>query len=348
MSLNCHCYSCNIKYPSNTYIISSNNEDEQNLIMQICKRIFESIQLNHNSTEISYDGNKMLHGQIRNINEVENCINKEFNQLFESKLLDKEIKKLPIGIWRIGFKWDEFNNDTLIKGLLKISRKSYSDFSRYLQSIDSQKRNINEEKLKKHLIDNLEGYLPGVEYLFECTWKSYDDNNNCYEGEFIFASNSGIFIVVGAKWLNVKCGRNTRRSINLSRNDVKDQALNHKDKASEEFNGKYVALLGATFTNDLDMDSSENPTFEFINNDGVIAQHLKEICDFSRRYDGSQTPLSYDSYNSYNSYNNQATISVQQAAQEGSVMNTGIIAKIAAAAAAGYVIYQTFSRNNKE
>ena len=71
MSLTCHCYSCNIECSAKSYI-SSSNEDEQNLILQICKRIFEAIQIKHTSTEISYDGSIMLYRKIRNINEVEN------------------------------------------------------------------------------------------------------------------------------------------------------------------------------------------------------------------------------------------------------------------------------------
>lgn len=213
MSLICHCYTCNVKYPTKTYIFSSNNEDEQNIIIQICKRILEAIQHKHTSTEISYDDNIMLHKQIRNINEIENLINKEFIQLFENKILRKEIKKLPIGIWRIGFKWDEFNNDSLIKNILKISREWYYNFTKYFQKIDDQKRDIgtfnsfnpdlnnkNEEELKQYLLDNLKNYLLGFEYLIDYSWNLYDN----YEGNFIFASNSGIFIVIETKYLNVK------------------------------------------------------------------------------------------------------------------------------------------------
>src|SRR5688500_18266758 len=111
MSLTCHCYSCNIECSAKSYI-SSNNEDEQSLILQICKRIFEAIKDKHISTEISYNESTKKHRQICNINEVENCINKTFNQLFNDNLLLKEIKKLSIGVWRIEFRWTGFDNDS--------------------------------------------------------------------------------------------------------------------------------------------------------------------------------------------------------------------------------------------
>ncbi|GBB96813.1 hypothetical protein RclHR1_02840010 [Rhizophagus clarus] len=328
MSLNCHCYTCNVKYPTNAYI-SSNNEDEQNIIIQICKRIFEAIQHKHTSTEISYDGNIMLHRQIRNIIEVENFINKEFNQLFEDKILRKEMKKLPFGIWRIGFQWNEFDNDFLIKNILKISRKWCYNFIKYFQRIDDQKRKIgatNSYNPDKILLNNLKFYLLGFEYLIDYSWKSYDDDN-CYEGNFIFASDSGIFIVVEAKWLNVKSENNYLIKSTLT-NDVKDQSLKYKEKVSIEFNGKYVALIGATFTMD-----DDKATFDFIDHDEIIAKHIKEIHEFSTpRYDDEFNEL--DRFQTLTSQNN--TTSVLQ----------GTITKITAAAAVGYIIYRAFSRSS--
>ncbi|CAG8453785.1 uncharacterized protein OCT59_028115 [Rhizophagus irregularis] len=356
MSLICHCYTCNVKYPTKAYIFSSNNEDEQNIIIQICKRILEAIQHKHTSTEISYDDNIMLHKQIRNINEIENLINKEFIQLFEHKILRKEIKKLPIGIWRIGFKWDEFNNDSLIKNILKISREWYYNFTKYFQKIDDQKRDIgtfnsfnpdlnnkNEDELKQCLLDNLKNYLLGFEYLIDYSWNLYDN----YEGNFIFASNSGIFIVVETKYLNVKKNEYNDISISSLNNDVKDQSLKYKDKVAMEFNGKYITLLGATLICDLDANSLDKVTFEFNDNDEIIARHIKEVHDFSpRRYNEFNgfnnldkyevTDDKFDGLQTLSSQNNQDTTSILQ----------GTITKVAAAAAVGYMIYRTFSRGN--
>jgi hypothetical protein len=309
MSLNCHCYTCNVKYPTKSYI-SSNDEDEQNIIIQICKRIFEAIQHKHTSTEISYDGNIMLHGQIRNINEIENFINKEFSQLFENKILSKETKKLPIGIWRIEFKWNEIDNDSLIKNILEISGNWYYNFTKYFQKMDDQKEfnpdlSKSEEELKKFLLDNLKIYILGFKYLIDYSWKSYDDSNDCYEGNFIFASNSGIFIVIEAKWLNVKGVNNdVRKPNNVS--DIKD----YKDKASIEFNGNFVTLLGATFMEDL---SSNEAKFEFIDNDEIIAQHIEEIRDFSTQKNDKLDELDeLDGFQTLTDQNNQTTTSVLQ------------------------------------
>jgi hypothetical protein len=263
-------------------------------------RIFEAIQNKHTSTEISCDENAMLHKQIRNIDEVNNCIDEEFSQLFKNNLLRKGIKKIPIGVWRIEFRWTEFNNDSLIKDLLKISREWYDSFIKYLQKINGQKRNIwssEGELQRQQLLRNLRKYLPGFEYLLEYSWKLYDDDN-CHEGDFIFASDYGIFIVVEVKWLNLRNEHNLRKSENVSRNDVRTQVSKYKNIALENFSGKYIAVLGATFTNNLD-----EITLEFIDNDEIIVQYLNEIHGPSRRYNEFQTPLSY---------NDQSTTSVQQ------------------------------------
>src|SRR5581483_6357312 len=119
MSLTCHCYRCNIvDYSANSYF-SLNNEDEQSLILQICKGIFKATQDGKFSTEISYNGNLMTHKQIHDINQVEECIDREFSQLFRNGILSKEITKLQIGTWIIEFKWSETDNSSLIQGLIK-------------------------------------------------------------------------------------------------------------------------------------------------------------------------------------------------------------------------------------
>ncbi|CAB5152731.1 unnamed protein product [Rhizophagus irregularis] len=175
MSLACHCYSCNVDYPEFIYPSS----DTQNLILQICKGIFEAIQNENTSAEIICS---ILH---------------------ENDILCKEIKRLSTDTWKIQFRWSESRyNDSLIKYLLKISKEWYDPFTRYLQHIDRQKRNewlsdkdtnIKEDELKQLLLDNLADYLPGFKYLFEYSWDSYDDNNNLHKGDFIIASDSGAF-----------------------------------------------------------------------------------------------------------------------------------------------------------
>ncbi|RIA88622.1 hypothetical protein C1645_877272 [Glomus cerebriforme] len=336
MSLACHCHSCNVDYPAVTYP-SLINKDKQGLILQICKEIFEAIQNEYTSAEIFCT---MLHGQIRNIYEIENYINEEFGQLFRNNILHKEIKSHSIGTWKIDFNWNKFYKVPLIRGLLKISREWYDPFTNHLQEIDHQKRNkwlsdrdisINEGKLKQHLLDNLKNYLPGFEYLFEYSWESYDGNNR-HEGDFIFASDSGVFIVVEVKWLNVKNGTN----VNISRKDaVRTQALKYKNKASEKFNGKYITLIGAIFTNNLDENSRKKVTFEFIDdNDEIIVQNLEEIDDLSRRNNELQAPISY---------NNRPTFPAQVQEEDSpsipSISVAGAVAGIAAAAAVGYVVY---------
>ncbi|RIA87955.1 hypothetical protein C1645_827070, partial [Glomus cerebriforme] len=120
MNLNCHCYNCNVNNPANFFILQ-NNEDKQNLILLICKKIFEAIQNDQTSTEISYGRSTMKHKQLRNINEVNNCIDEEFGQLFKNRVLHKEMKKLSIG-------------------LLEISKEWYDSFTQHLQKVNNQKR----------------------------------------------------------------------------------------------------------------------------------------------------------------------------------------------------------------
>jgi hypothetical protein len=298
MSLICHCYSCNVDYPTIIYP-SSFNKDKQSLILQICKGIFETIQNENISAEIICS---MLHGQIRNINEIENCIVEEFSKFFENNILCKEIKNLSSDTWRIVFKWTEpHDNDSLIKYLLEISEAWYGPFTNHLQRIDHQKRiewlsdkdtNINEDELKQNLLDNLEDYLPGFKYLFEYSWDSYD--NNHHKGDFIFASDSGVFIVVEVKSLNT---RNERDLNNTHEDAVKIKALKCKSKASEKFIGKYITIIGATFTNNLD---ENNNSIELIDNDEIIMQNLNEIYNYSR------------SYNEFQASNNQITSPTRQ------------------------------------
>ncbi|CAG8453826.1 14817_t:CDS:2 [Rhizophagus irregularis] len=223
MNVSCRCYNCNTNIPTNTYV-SSNNSDKQNLVLQICKGIFEAIQNENTTADISCS---MSHKQIRNTNEVEECINKEFGQLFRNNVLRKEISSYSIfNTWRIRFKWSEFNNDSLIKNLLKISKEWYNPFTNYLQRIDN----------------------------------------------FVFASYSGIFIKVT---VNTKDGH-------------RFQSLKNKNKSLENFEGKYVTLLRATYNHD--EDDSENATLEFIDDsDEIIVQNLKKIHTTSlQRYDNNR------------------------------------------------------------
>jgi hypothetical protein len=249
MGASCHCYSCNTNIPATTYL-SSNNNDKQNLVLQICKVIFEAIQNEKTTAEITCS---MSHRQIRSDNEVEVCINEEFGQLLRNNILRKEIKGSPIfHSWRIIFKWSEYNKGSLIKNLLKISKEWYDPFTNYLQKVNSQKSNkwFYDQNGKDDILDNLKNHLPGFKYLIEYSWKSYY-NNNCY-GDFVFASDSGIFIMVT---VNARDGR----------------ALKNKNKALENFDGKYITLLRATYNHD-------ETTLEFIDdNDEFIMQHLKGI-----------------------------------------------------------------------
>jgi hypothetical protein len=291
MSLNCHCYRCNIvEYSANAYF-SLNNEDEQNLILQICVGILKAIQEEKFSIEISYNGSSLTHKQINNITQVENCIDREFNQLFKSNKLHKKINKLPIGIWKIEFEWTD--KDFIIKRLLKILREWFNPFTNYLQKIDNQKRNqlsldhSNDGKLKQYLLNNLKNYFPGFEYILEYSWKSYD-NNNCKHGDFIFASDSGIFIVVKAKWLNVRRELDVIKSRIFNSKEDRIQVLEYKSKVSEEFNGKFITVLGVIFTNNFDENDVK---LKFVDNDGIIAKHFEEIYGFSH------SKTKYESHN---------------------------------------------------
>ncbi|PKK62924.1 hypothetical protein RhiirC2_158394 [Rhizophagus irregularis] len=376
MSLNCHCYRCNIvDYSANAYF-SLNNEDEQNLILQICVGILKAIQDEKFSIDISYNGSSLTHKQINNITQVENCIDREFNQLFRSNKLHKKINKLPISIWRIEFEWTD--NDFLIKRLLKILREWFNPFTNYLQKIDNQKRNklvsdhSNDGKLKQYLMNNLKNHFPGFEYIIEYSWKSCD-NNNCY-GDFIFASDSGIFIVIKAKWLNVRRGPNVRKSRISSNKEDKIQVSEYKSKVSEEFNGKFIIVLGVIFTNNLD---ENNVILKFVDDDGMIAKHFKEVYGFSypktkyESYDECQIFLQNRDNFEDSSHNYQTAASTRQGKfcislsllfQKWRLINmqlfflvddpsygsvaTRALSGIAAIVAAGYMFYQTFIKKS--
>jgi hypothetical protein len=82
-----------------------------------------------------------------------------------------------------------------------------------------------------------------------------------------------------------------KHDVNVNRmscSDVRGQALKYKIKASEEFHGKYIAILGATFTNNFDEFGSERATLEFIDNDEIIAQYLKEFSLSEKSCDESE------------------------------------------------------------
>ncbi|GBB88199.1 hypothetical protein RclHR1_14730004 [Rhizophagus clarus] len=350
MSLNCHCYRCNIvDYSANAYF-SLNNEDEQNLILQICVGILKAIQDEKFSIEISYNGSSLTHKQIHNINQVENCIDREFNQLFRNNKLHRKINKLPIGTWKIEFEWTD--NDFLIKRLLKILREWFNPFTNYLQEIDNQKRNklsadhSNNGKLKQYLLNNLKDYFPGFEYTLAYSWKSYDNNN--FHGDFIFASDSGIFIVIKAKWLNVRCGHNVRKSGIFNKKEDRNQVLEYKSKVSEEFSGKFITVLGVTFTDNLD---ENDVIIKFVDNDGTIAKHFEEIYGFSdlktihESHNESKKFLeSYDNFE--DSPNYQTATSTRQVDDSTGPVVTSALSGIAAIAAAGYMFYQTFIKKS--
>ncbi|GES95740.1 hypothetical protein GLOIN_2v1835226 [Rhizophagus clarus] len=318
MSVSCHCYNCNYSTNSTNSYLSSNNDnnDKQNLILQVCKGIFEAIQ-NENTTAVIICS--MSHRQIRNIHQVESCINEEFGHLFINNILRKEIKDFSIYTWRIRFKWSGFNNDSLIKNLLKISKEWYDPFTNHLQKINNQKRNewFYEQNGEDGILDNLKKLLPGFKYLFEYSWKSSYYNNNCY-GDFVFASDSGIFIMI---------------TVN-ARNERIFQSLKYKNKASEIFERKYVAFLGATYNYDEDVTGKATLEFNY-DNDEIIMQNLKEIHN-----------------NSLQGYNNnrigtlvreeQIEDQIDQIAKVAAGAVVGIAA-VAAVAGVGYLAYKAAS-----
>ncbi|CAB4473297.1 unnamed protein product [Rhizophagus irregularis] len=154
MSLACHCYSCNVDYPEFIYPSS----DTQNLILQICKGIFEAIQNENTSAEIICS---ILH------------------EWSESRYNDSLIKYLL----KISKEW----YDPFTRYLQHIDRQKRNEW------LSDKDTNIKEDELKQLLLDNLADYLPGFKYLFEYSWDSYDDNNNLHKGDFIIASDSGAF-----------------------------------------------------------------------------------------------------------------------------------------------------------
>ncbi|GBB96814.1 hypothetical protein RclHR1_02840011 [Rhizophagus clarus] len=310
----CFCYNCNTDYPTLTSL-SSNNSDKQNLILQICNGIFKAIQNEKTMAEIVCS---MSHRQLRNINEVEACINEEFRQLFINNVLRKEINSFLISTWRIRLKWSEFNNDSLIRNLLLISKKWYDPFTSYLQKMNSQKRNkwFYEQNGDEGILNNLKEHLPGFKYLIEYTWRqSY---YNCYGG-FVFASDSGIFIEVTVN------ARNGRRF-----------------QASENFEGKYVTLLRATYN--YDEDDSEKATLEFIHdNDEIIMQFLKEIYNNNslQRYNNNNR-IETNSLQRYDNNRNVALLRDEQIEQIAEIAAGAVvgIAAVAAVAGVGYLAYK--------
>ncbi|GES95738.1 hypothetical protein GLOIN_2v1470997 [Rhizophagus clarus] len=155
----------NAKRDVELHTFTNKYEYKSDLILQICKEISKAIQNENNSAEIICS---MLHGQIRNINKVENCINEEFRQLFRNNVLNHQKR-----------------NEWLTEKDININEDVY--------------------ELKQNLLNNLEDYFPGFKYLFEYSWKSLDDNNNRHEGDFIFASDFGVFIVVEVKCFGKIC-----------------------------------------------------------------------------------------------------------------------------------------------
>ncbi|CAG8461135.1 17166_t:CDS:1 [Cetraspora pellucida] len=255
INYNCKCLECSIpSFEKNSSYIY--NKDKQNLILQVCKKILCGIQMEHNRAELLYDRKPMLHDQISNYQDVKNHINQEFKDLINSNKLFYEkydgTAKRPN---KLIFHWTLYIEELLGK-LFKISSKWYLPFTEYLRYRHKEQIykwsihndvSVQEHRLKSLLLKNLSTYLPGFKYLYSFEW-NYVLNKRLYgQGDFIFASDFGVFCVVEVKHLKTITGSNARRARNMARKVVGLQALKYKMFALKKYENQQLTVISAIF-----------------------------------------------------------------------------------------------------
>ncbi|CAG8439890.1 12986_t:CDS:2 [Dentiscutata heterogama] len=236
INYNCKCLECSIpSFKNSSYTF---NKDKQNIVLQVCKKILSAIQLEHNRAELFYDRNSLTHENIINYHDIKKFIDHEFKDLINSnKLFYEKYNQI--------FKWS-----------------IYKDVS------------IQEHRLKSQLIQNLSTYLPGFKYLYTFEWNYVLNKPHYGQGDFIFASDSGVFCVVEVKHMKTITGSTARKARNLARKVVGLQALKYKMLALKKFEKQQITVISAIFINGLNWDMNENDVqLIFVNDiDKKIAQ----------------------------------------------------------------------------
>ncbi|CAG8446951.1 17379_t:CDS:2 [Gigaspora rosea] len=250
--------------------------DKQNLILQVCKKILSGIQLDHNRAELLYDRNSMIHNQINNYHDIKNFIDHEFKDLINSNKLFYEkydgTTKRPN---KLIFHWT-INLDDLLGKLFNLSSKWYLPFTKYLR-IRHKKQilkwslykdiSVKEHLLKSYLINNLSYYLPGFKYLYTFEWNYVLNKPHYGQGDFIFASDSGVFCVVEVKHMKTITGSTARKARNMARKVVGLQALKYKLLALKKFDKQQLTVISAIFINGLNWNKNENDVYLIFVND---------------------------------------------------------------------------------
>ncbi|CAG8789986.1 27951_t:CDS:1, partial [Dentiscutata erythropus] len=257
--------------------------DKQNIVLQICKKILSSIQSEKNRAELYYDRNSLTHENIINYHDIKNFIDLEFKDLINSnKLFYEKYVGTTNRPNKLIFYWSN-NLDDLFGKFFLLSSKWYLPFTQYLRIRHNNQIkkwsiykdvSIQEHRLKSQLIQNLSNYLPGFKYLFTFEWNYVLNKPNFGQGDFIFASDSGVFCVVEVKHIKTIPGSTARKARTLARKVVGLQALKYKMLALKKFENQQITVISAIFINGLNWNMNENDVhLIFVNDiDKKIAQ----------------------------------------------------------------------------
>ncbi|CAG8838146.1 25504_t:CDS:1, partial [Racocetra persica] len=175
------------------------------------------------------------------------------------------------------------NVEELLGKLLHISSKWYVPFNEYLYK--RHKKQIykwsmhndvsaKEHQLKSQLLKNLSTYLPGFKYLYTFEWNYVLNKPHYGQGDFIFASDFGIFCVVEVKHLRTITGSSARKARNMARKIVGLQALKYKMLALKKYENQQLTVVSAIFINGLSWHKNKDDVYLiFVNEiDKKIAQ----------------------------------------------------------------------------
>ncbi|CAG8783819.1 24424_t:CDS:1, partial [Gigaspora margarita] len=261
--MECKCVECVTSHVmDNEY-----RRDMQNLVLKLCRIIFQSIQEIRNKITTQKITQKVFHGDI--------CSKQALDQI--SRIF-KFVKYFTYSggeyynsnnaiTFTFSYEWKFIENDNNIDHIITIIKEWYKPFLEYLFKIDRWSRHSwksvaaktisipgigieeNERKADEFL-GNILNYIPEFKYLYDFHWNDKTHNQLQDPCVLFLASDCGVFAIVVIKFWHQYLDDDDDPEIYVQ---YQEWVKAYKAYAIEKHGNKLVSVIGATYTTNPDV-----------------------------------------------------------------------------------------------
>ncbi|CAG8472724.1 9543_t:CDS:2 [Scutellospora calospora] len=234
--MDCKCVEC-----VTSHVMESDYaRDIQNLVLRLCRIIFQAIQERKNKLTFQTMDQKIFHGDICSKLSLD-----QIAQIFKSAKCFTYIdgKYYLPGNTKVTFsyEWNLADSDNNLNHIIAIGKKWYGPFLDYVLKMDRFKRHFLKND-NNELLNNIVSCIPEFKYLYDFHW-----NNEIYKHQdpcvLLLASDCGVFAIVVIKLWDEYLDDDKDPKI------YKEWVKSYKKYAVEKHGNKFVTVIGATYTN---------------------------------------------------------------------------------------------------